>query len=114
MGEVLRRTVKFWLLFSLEVFVFLPVVVLFVVAKLLLYTILISVCFVFGLNMLYRRIYKGMKPKYPEMPPNGKPDIYYGSGIPRPIHEDVRRFPWFFKEKHKKSKKKQKQAKTRA
>lgn len=99
----MRRIVKFWFLLSLEVFIFILVIVLFVVAKLFLYTILMSVCFLFGFNLLYRRVYKGMKPKYPEMPPDGKPDVYYGSGIPRPIYEDVRRFPWFFKKRHKKS-----------
>jgi hypothetical protein len=36
------------------------------------------------------------------MPPDGKPDIYYAAGIPRPIYEDVRRYPWYFKKKNKK------------
>ena len=109
---MLKRIVKFWLLFSLEVFMFVPVIVLFVIAELFLHTILILVCFFFALNLLYRRVYRGMKPKYPEMPPDAKPDVYYGSGIPRPIHEDARRFPSFFKKKRDRSQKKQKQSKT--
>jgi hypothetical protein len=40
---------------------------------------------------------KGQKPKYPMVPPEGQPDIYSPrTNIPRPIYEDVRRYPDFF------------------
>ena len=38
--------------------------------------------------MAYLRLVKKRKPKYPLVPPEGKPDAYTGLGIPRPIYED--------------------------
>jgi hypothetical protein len=39
--------------------------------------------------MSYLRLIKKKEPKYPLVPPEGKPDVYTGLGIPRPIHEDL-------------------------
>ena len=38
--------------------------------------------------MAYLRLVKKRKPKYPLVPPEGKPDVYTGLPMPRPIHED--------------------------
>jgi len=46
------------------------------------------------------------------MPPEGRMDIYFPrTDIPRPIHEDVRRYPEFFKKKKKKKYKRIRQVK---
>jgi hypothetical protein len=58
--------------------------------------------FVMYCYMLYRFVYKGAKPKYPLVPPEGRTDIYFPrTDIPRPIHEDARRYPQFFRSKKK-------------
>jgi hypothetical protein len=50
----------------------------------------------------YRITIKNIKPKYPLVNPEEYPDIYSGR-MPRPIYEDVERYPWFFKKKRKKT-----------
>jgi hypothetical protein len=52
-----------------------------------------------------------MKPKYPLLPPEGKPDIYTGINIPRPIYEDMEKHPRFFNAHAKKHKKRTKESK---
>jgi hypothetical protein len=42
-----------------------------------LFTMIFFVLFLFGCYRLHYLVYNGMKPKYPEMPSDGKPDIYY-------------------------------------
>jgi len=55
--------------------------------------------------LLYKHVYKGEKPKYPLVPPKGRADVYFPrTDIPRPIYEDVRRYPEFFKPKKRKRK----------
>jgi hypothetical protein len=51
---------------------------------------------------LYRITIRNIKPRYPLVNPEGHPDIYSGR-MPRPIYEDVERYPWFFKKKRKKT-----------
>jgi len=99
MGKALKKEVKFWLLFLLGVVVYVPIVLFLIVAQMFLLTIMCSFFFFVNFYILYCRVYKRMKPKYPEMPPDGKPDIYYGSDMPRPIYEDMEQYPWFFKKK---------------
>jgi len=65
--------------------------------------LLILVGFFGSVYLLYHVTLKG-KPKYPIVPPTGKPDIYTGLAIPRPIYEDMEQNPWFFKKKSKKQK----------
>ena len=38
--------------------------------------------------MAYLRLVKKREPRYPLVPPEGKPDVYTGLPMPRPIHED--------------------------
>lgn len=112
LGKALRKKTKFWLLFLPVVIVSVPLIIFLIIAQMFLLAILCSIFLFFNCYLLYCRVCKRMKPKYPEMPPDGKPDIYYGSDIPRPIYEDMEQYPWFFKKKHKKAKKKHKQTKT--
>jgi hypothetical protein len=54
--------------------------------------------FVFSVYMIYRVSIRKVKPKYPIVSPEGHPDVYTGA-VPRPIYEDMQRYPWFFKRK---------------
>jgi len=50
----------------------------------------------------YHFVYKRIKAKYPLAPPEGQMDVYFPrTNIPRPIHEDVQRYPEFFGRKRK-------------
>jgi len=53
----------------------------------------------------HRSVYRRAKPKYPIIPPEGRTDIIFPrTDIPRPINEDVRRYPEFFGKEKKKRK----------
>jgi hypothetical protein len=56
---------------------------------------------VFSIYMVYRTTIKNVRLKYPIVSPEGHPDIYTGR-MPRPIYEDVQRYPSFFKKKRTK------------
>jgi hypothetical protein len=111
LGKTLRRKVKFWLLFLLGICIFIPFFLLSVISQVLLgvvsfYGALFSLSFLGTFfiysYLLHRFVYKRAKPKYPIVPPEGRTDIYFPrTDIPRPIHEDVRRYPKFFKKKQK-------------
>jgi hypothetical protein len=51
--------------------------------------------------VVYRMAIRNTKLKYPIVPPEGHPDVYTGR-MPRPVYEDVQRYPWFFKKKRAK------------
>jgi hypothetical protein len=66
---------------------------------------LLSACFLFYSYLVYTASYLRLKRKYPLVPPEGRPDIYSPrTNIPRPVYEDVRRYPKFFKKKRQKKK----------
>lgn len=48
--------------------------------------------------MVYRATIRNIKPKYPIVDPEGHPDVYSGR-MPRPIYEDMERYPRFFNKK---------------
>jgi hypothetical protein len=99
--------VKFRLLFLLGACIFLPFIYLSVLAQLYLEIAMFSACFLFYNYLIYTATYLRLKRKYPLAPPEGRPDIYFPrTNIPRPVYEDVQRYPKFFK------KKKQKKART--
>jgi len=50
---------------------------------------------------------RSIKPKYPLTNPEGHPDVYSGR-MPRPIYEDMERYPWFFNKKRKTARKEEK------
>lgn len=70
----------------------------FSLARAYFYLCVTSVAFVFSIFWVYRVTMKNIKPKYPLVPPEGHPDVYTGR-MPRPIYEDVERYPWFFRKK---------------
>lgn len=50
----------------------------------------------------YRFVYKKEKAKYPLAPPEGRMDVYFPrTNIPRPIYEDVRKYPEAFGKRKK-------------
>jgi hypothetical protein len=63
-----------------------------------------------GVYLVYRMTIRNIKLKYPLVNPEGHPDIY-SARMPRPIYDDVRRYPWFFNKKRKKERKKERQIK---
>jgi hypothetical protein len=66
---------------------------------------LFSACFLFYSYLVHTATCLRLKRKYPMVPPEGRPDIYSPrTNIPRPIYEDVQRYPKFFKKKRQKRK----------
>ncbi len=108
----MSRKVKFWLLFLAGFCIFMPPFFFIVIRAASLYGILFATQFLgwffIYCYLIYRSVYKGQKPKYPIVPPEGRTDIYLPrTDIPRPIHEDARRYPESFgREKMKKWEKK--------
>ena len=110
-AKKLRKKAKFWFLFFLGACLLIPVSIFLVITQLFLYAVLYSSCFFFYCYLLYRHIYRRMKPKYPMLPPEGKPDIYTGINIPRPICEDMEQHAWFFNKTRRKRTYRSKKAK---
>ena len=107
----MRRKLKFWLLFVLGACIFIPFFLLSLSSQVLLGVISIHGAlfslgflgpFIIYCYLLYRFVYKRAKPKYPIVPPEGRSDIYFPrTDIPRPIFEDARRYPKYFKRRKK-------------
>lgn len=103
MGESLRKKVKFWMLFLLGVSIYAPFLLFSLMIRHIMNIILFTACFLFYNYGIYHFVWKKVQPKYPMVPPEGRVDVYFPrTNIPRPIHEDVRRYPVFFKKKVKK------------
>jgi hypothetical protein len=69
--------------------------------------------FAFSVYLIYRFTIRNIKLQYPIVNPEGHPDIYSGR-MPRPIYEDIQRYPSFFnKKKHARKPDKRKRAKKR-
>ena len=101
----LRRSTKNLLLLLLGFCVFGPFIFTSIVLQartgLSVYGIVLRLSFSFPLALycyfLYGRKREKHWTKYPIVPPEGWTDIYFPrTDIPRPIHEDARRFPEFF------------------
>jgi len=106
-GKELKRKNKFLALLFLGLIVFVPLIIFSVTFYLFVYSFAYIFAFFVYCAILYKHVYKGKKPKYPLVPPEGQTDIYFPrTDIPRPIYEDVRRYPGFFKPKKKRRKKK--------
>jgi len=65
------------------------------------------ICYSLGVYQVYRMTIRNIKPKYPLTNPEGRPDVYSGR-MPRPIYEDMERYPWFFNKKRKTVRKEEK------
>jgi len=95
----LTRKSRFWVGFLLLVVIYsLPFVGLLSVGA-YLHVALTLACFVFSVYLLYRYTIRDIRPRYPIVSPEGHPDVYTGR-MPRPIHEDMEQYPWFFRKKH--------------
>jgi len=104
-GKALNRKVKLWLLLLLGICIYTPLISLYAIANILAGAIVPSICFLLYCYLLYHFVYKREKPKYPMVPPEGRMDIYFPrTNIPRPVYEDVQRYPEFFDKKKKKRK----------
>ncbi len=54
--------------------------------------------------LLFKVTIKHVKINYPLISPKGEVDVYAGNTIPRPIYEDMQRYPWFFRKKSNRKK----------
>jgi hypothetical protein len=101
-----NRKVKSWLLLLLGILVFMPFFFLSLLQAATLrgfsiVGILNAAPFLGGFMLycylLYRFVYNAGRPRYPIVPPEGRTDSYFPrTDIPRPVHEDVRRYPQAF------------------
>ena len=106
MGNKVHKRVKLQLLLLLGICIYLPFVYMSMLIQFYAGIAAWSVCFILYGYFVYHFVYKGSKPKYPMVPPEGRPDIYYPrTNIPRPIYEDIQRYPEFFEKKKGKFKK---------
>jgi hypothetical protein len=102
-GSSLHGRVKFYLLLLFGVCIFLPFIYMSILAQLYVGIALFSAFFLFYSYLVYAATYLRLKRKYPMVPPEGRPDIYFPrTNIPRPIYEDAQRHPRFFKKKRQK------------
>ena len=101
----MRRNAKTLLMLLLGICIFTPFIFLSIIlqakAGFSVHGILFSLSFlvplIFYCCFLYRYSKGKHRTKYPIVPPEGRTDIYFPrTDIPRPIHEDVRRYPRFF------------------
>jgi len=103
MGEALRKKVKFLLFFLLGVGVFAPFFTLSIIARFFVYALIAFGGFLMYCYFLYHFVLKGETAKYPMAPPEGRMDVYFPrTNIPRPIYEDMQRYPESFKRKKRK------------
>lgn len=103
MGEAVNKKVKLRLLLLLGICIYMPLIFFYAILNAFVGVIGSSACFLLYCYLLYHFVYKKAKPKYPMVPPEGRMDIYYPrTNIPRPIYEDVQRYPEFFKRKKRK------------
>lgn len=109
-GKVGRKT-RFWIGFFIIVLLYVfPLAGMIVVRDIFIFAV-VSAGFLSSLYLLYLFTIKKKEPKYPIVPPEGKPDIYMAAGMPRPMYEDMEQHPWFFEKKRKKPRFKTKKVK---
>jgi hypothetical protein len=100
----LHRKTRFRLGLLLVVLVYtIPVVGLASVGQ-LWYLAFVLAGLVFSIYLVYSITIKKnarAKMRYPIVNPEGQADIYTGR-MPRPIYEDMQRYPWFFGKKRRK------------
>jgi hypothetical protein len=109
----LNRKTRFRVGFVLAVLIFSLPIAGCAYAGLYWYLAFFVGAFAFSVYLIYRVTIRNIKLQYPAVNPEGHPDIYSGR-MPRPIYEDIQRYPWFFNKKkrerkldrHKRTKKK--------
>ena len=93
----------FWVFLLVGILIFTPYFYFLIKAQVLPWIILYSGIFLAYCYLLYHLVYKKARTKYPIVPPEGRmEDAYFPrTKIPRPLYEDVQRYPEVFKEKKK-------------
>jgi hypothetical protein len=99
----LDRKTRFWIGFLLAVLIFFLPIVGCAYAGLYWYLAFFMGAFAFSIYLIYRVTIRNIKLQYPVVNPEGHPDIY-SERMPRPIYEDIQRYPWFFNKKKRESK----------
>jgi hypothetical protein len=97
-GKELDRKTRFWLGFMFVVFMYSIPIAGFAYAGWVWPLALVLAAFALSVYMVHRMTIRNIKLKYPVVNPEGHPDIYTGR-MPRPIYEDMQRYPWFFNKK---------------
>jgi len=97
----LNRKRRFLYCLVLVIFIYGLLLVELAVARVFVWLLVVSAAFVFSVYMVYRVTIRNVKLKYPIVSPEGHPDVYTGR-MPRPVYEDMERYPRFFKKKRKK------------
>jgi hypothetical protein len=100
-GKGLDRKTRFWLGFLFVVAMYSLPIAGFAYAGWAWPLALVLAAFTFSVYMVHRMTIKNVRLKYPVLSPEGHPDVYTGR-MPRPIYEDMQRYPWFFKKKRNK------------
>ena len=100
-GKQLNRKRRFLYCLVLVIFIYGLLLVELAVARVFVWLLVVSAAFVFSVYMVYRVTIRNVKLKYPIVSPEGHPDVYTGR-MPRPVYEDMERYPRFFKKKRKK------------
>lgn len=100
-GKDLNRKARFWVGLLFVVFIFSLPSYAFAMTKAYTQLALTLVCFVLSAYLVHKHTIRNIKPRYPLVSPEGHPDVYTGR-MPRPLYEDMRRYPWFFRKKRNK------------
>lgn len=112
MGKGLKRRNRFLFGFFLVTSLFALPIVITASINAFQWLVVFLVCYSLGIIQVYRMTIRNIKIKYPLVNPEGHPDVYSGR-MPRPIYEDVKRYPWFFGKKRKTTKKEEDRKKGR-
>ncbi|MEM3770505.1 MAG: hypothetical protein QXG76_04885 [Candidatus Bathyarchaeia archaeon] len=105
----MKRKTKFWIYSFFGTVIFTPFFIVSVLTKLFVFAAMHVAWFLMFCYLNYQFVYKKAKAKYPLAPPEGRTDVYFPrTNIPRPIHDDVRRYPEAFGKKRKLNRKAQK------
>jgi len=97
----LNRKARFWTGLLLVVLAYTLPFAGFAAVKAYLNLMLTVAAFMFTVYLVHRVTIRDVRPKYPIVSPEGHPDVYTGR-MPRPIYEDMQRYPEFFKKKRRK------------
>jgi hypothetical protein len=111
MGKETDRKTRFWIGFLLVAVAYSLPIGGCAYAGLYGYLTFFVGAFAFSVYLIYRITIRNVKLRYPIVNPEGNADIYSGR-MPRPIYEDMQRYPWFFNKK-KRQRKLDKQRRTK-
>jgi len=106
----LNRRTRFFLGLVLVTLLFVLPAAIAISVKAFQWLVIFLVLYSLGVYQVHRMTIRNIKLKYPLVNPEGHLDIYSGR-MPRPIYEDVQRYPRFFNKKFEVAKKKRKTGK---